>query len=116
VAPTVVKGLMSTSTLIPVSITPEAQAFVDRLGQRAELERLIDRARQVVPGLRTIEVALDEATEEIPAGLILWAHRDGVGEGDDPTHRDWIDWMASTFPPDTCRNFSLLSVYHDDER
>jgi hypothetical protein len=107
---------MSTPMLAPVSITPEARAFVDRLGRRAELERMIDRARQVVPGLRAIEVVLDEATEEIPAGVVLEAHRDGVGAGDDPTHRDWIDWMASALPPDLCRDFSLLSVYHDDER
>jgi hypothetical protein len=107
---------MSTSTSTPVSISPEARAFVDRLGRRAELERMIDRARQVVPGLRSIEVVLDEATEEIPAGVVLWVHRDHVGAGSDPTHRDWIDWMVSTFPPETCRDFTLLSVYHDDER
>jgi hypothetical protein len=107
---------MSTPMLAPVSITPEARAFVDRLGRRAELEGMIDRARQVVPGLRAIEVVLDEATEEIPAGVVLWVHRDHVGAGSDPTHRDWIDWMVSTFPPETCRDFTLLSVYHDDER
>lgn len=107
---------MSTSILIPVAIAPDARAFIDRQGQRPEFEAMIDRARRVVPGLRSVEVVLDEATEEIPAGVVLWAHRDGVGAGDDPTHRDWIDWMVSTFPPDTCRNFSLLSVYHDDDR
>jgi hypothetical protein len=110
------EGLMSTSTMVPVTISPEASTFIDRLGQRAEFEAMIDRARRVVPGLRSIEVVVDEATEEIPTGVVLWAHRHDIGAGSDPTHRDWIDWMAATFPPDACRNFTLLSVYHDDER
>lgn len=69
-----------------------------------------------MPGLKSIEVVLDEATEEIPAGVILWAHRDGIAPEDDPAHRDWNDWLLSTFPPETCHDFTLLSVYHDDGR
>ncbi len=107
---------MSTSTLVPVAISPEARAFIDGLRQRAEFQTMLERARAVVTGLRSIDVVLDEATEDIPAGVILWAHRDGAAAEDDPTHRDWVAWMASTFPPDTLRNFTLLSVYHEDER
>jgi hypothetical protein len=107
---------MTTSTLVPVSVSPDARAFVDRIGRRAELETMIDRAARVVPDLRSIEVMLDEATEEIPAGVVIWAHRDDTGATSDPTHRDWIDWMAATFPPEVCQNFSLLSIYRDDER
>ena len=107
---------MSTTVMVPVTITPEAGAFIDRLGQREEFETMIDRARQVVPGLRSIEVVLDEATEEIPPGVVLWTHRDDIGPGNDPTHRNWIDWMVATFPPDVCLNFTLLPVYHDNGR
>jgi hypothetical protein len=69
-----------------------------------------------VPGLRSIDVALDEATEETPPGVILWAHRDDVGEAGDLTNQSWIDWMGATFPPEVCENFVLLSVYHTDGR
>jgi hypothetical protein len=31
--------------------------------------------------LRTIEVVLDEATEEMPPGVALWARRDDEREG-----------------------------------
>jgi hypothetical protein len=106
--------MTTSSTLIPVTISPEARAFIDRLRRRVEFDMIIERARSVVPGLRSIEVVLDEATEDIPAGVVLWAHREGVTAEDDPTHRDWIDWLASTFPPETCHHFTLLSVYHDD--
>jgi hypothetical protein len=109
---------MSTTANVPVTISPEAMEFIDRLGQRAEFEAMIDRARQVVPGLRSIEVALDEATEDTPPGVVLWTHRDDITPGDnnDPTFRNWIDWMIATFPPYVCQNFTLLPVYHSHGR
>jgi len=71
---------MSTAAMVPVTISREALAFIDRLGQREELEAMIDRARHIVPGLRSIEVVLDAATEEMPAGIVLWTHRDDIGQ------------------------------------
>src|SRR5271157_5975469 len=91
---------MSTTTMVPVTISREALACIDRLGQQEEFETMIDRARQTVPGLRSIEVVLDESTEEMPAAVVLWTHRDDMGLGNDPMHRNWIDWMAATFPPE----------------
>ena len=102
---------MSTTVTVPVMIAPEARAFVDRLGQRPEFEMMIERVKRVVPGLAAIEVALDEATDEIPPGVVLWTHRDDVGTDDDPTQRSWMEWMAATFPPEVCVNFVLLPVY-----
>jgi hypothetical protein len=62
---------MSTRMTVPIAIAPEALAFVDRLGQRQEFELMIDRPRHVVPGLASIEIALDEATDDMPPGVIL---------------------------------------------
>jgi hypothetical protein len=107
---------MSITTTVLVRISPEARSFVDRVDQHDELEKMIDRARHFVPGLTSIEVAVDEATEEIPAGVVLWVHREDIGLEDDPTHRNWIGWMAETFPPEVCENCTLLSVYHDHGR
>jgi hypothetical protein len=107
---------MSTTMMVPVTISPQARAFIGRIGQSAELDTIIAQVKQVVPGLRSIEVVLDEATEEIPPGVLLWTHRDDIGPRDDPTHRDWIDWMAATFPPEVCQHFTLLPVFHDDGR
>jgi hypothetical protein len=65
---------------VPVVIAPDAMAFVDRLGQRQEFEVMIDRAKHFVPGLSSIEVALDEAIQRHTArGFSLDAprrHRD----------------------------------------
>ncbi len=82
---------MSTTTMAPVTISPEARSFIDRRDQGEELEMMIDRARQVMPGLRSIEVVLDDATDEMPPGVVLWVHRGDIGPVSDPTHRDWID-------------------------
>jgi hypothetical protein len=70
---------MSTTVVVPVAIAPDALAFINRLGQREEFERMIARAKQVVPGLTSIEVALDEATDEMPPRAILWTHCDNNG-------------------------------------
>ncbi len=72
---------------------------------------MIDRAKRIVPSLTAIDVALDEATADLPAGVIIWTHRDDAGTDDDPTQRSWIEWMAATFPPEVCENFVLLPVY-----
>jgi hypothetical protein len=107
---------MSTTMTPPVTIAPDALAFVERLGQRQQIELIIDRAKHFVLGLSSIEVALDEATEDMPPGVILWTHRDDVGADDDQTQRGWIEWMAATLPPEVCQNFVLLPVYRANGR
>jgi hypothetical protein len=107
---------MTSATTVPVTISPEARSFIEGLDQGQDLEMMIDRAARTVPGLRSIEVVLDDATAEMPAGVVLWVHRDVIDPASDPTHRDWIDWMAATFPPEVCQNVSLLSVYHEHGR
>jgi hypothetical protein len=107
---------MSTTMTVPVTIAPEAWAFIDQVGQRQEFELMIDRAKHVVPGLMAIEVALGEATDEIPPGVVLWTRRDDVGPDYDLTQQKWIEWMAATFPPEVCQNFVLLPVYRANGR
>jgi hypothetical protein len=107
---------MATTMTVPVTIAPEAWAFIDTVGQREEFELMIDRAKHVVPALTAIEVALVEATDEIPCGVIFWTHRDDIGPDNDPTQRNWIEWMAATFPPEVCQNFVLLPVYRANGR
>jgi hypothetical protein len=65
---------VSTTATVPVTIAYDVLALVNCLRERQEFERMIDRAKHVVPGLASIEVALDEATDEMPPGAILWTH------------------------------------------
>ena len=107
---------MSTAMAVPVTIARGALGFVERLGQREEFESTIEKAKHFVPSLSSIEVALDERAEDVPAGVIFWTHRDDIGPDDDPTQRGWIEWMAATFPPEVCENFVLLPVYRANAR
>ena len=102
---------MATTMTVPVTIAPEARAFIDMAGQRDEFELMIDTARRVVPALTAIEVELGEATDEIPAAVVFWTHRDDTGPDIDPTQQSWIEWMAATFPAEVCQNFVLLPIY-----
>jgi hypothetical protein len=107
---------MSSTMTVPITISPEARAFVEQSGQREELNLMIDRANCIVPGLTAIDVALDGATADMPAGVILWTYRDDFGTDDDPTQRSWIEWMAATFPSEVCQNFVLLPIYRTNGR
>jgi hypothetical protein len=70
---------VSTTATVPVTIAYDALALVSWLRERQEFERMIDRAKHVVLGLASIEVALDEATDEMPPRAILWTHCDNNG-------------------------------------
>jgi hypothetical protein len=58
---------------------------------------LIDRATRIVPHLTAIELALHEATDEMPPGAILWTHRDDGGPDNDPTQRGWMERPDALF-------------------
>ncbi len=77
---------------------------------------MIDRAKHVVRGPTSIDVELDQATDDMPPGLILWSHRDDIVTDDDPNQRSWIEWMAATFPVEVCQSFVLLPVYPPNGR
>jgi hypothetical protein len=107
---------MATAATIPLTISPEADAFIDEVGQRREFEAMLEHARQVVPGLRAFEVILHDTPETGPPGVIIWAHRDDPGPGNDPTHWRWARWVVEAYPPEVCQNFVLLSIFHADGR
>jgi hypothetical protein len=103
---------MATITSVPVTIPPEVASRVAELGMQHEFKMMLEHLKQTVPGLRSIRVELDErANMWEKASIILWTHRTDPGPGDDPTHRDWIDWYVRTFSPDVCRHFAYLSIY-----
>jgi hypothetical protein len=51
---------MIASVIVPLCITPEAAARLAELGMRAELEKMIEEAREVLPELTRIEVVLND--------------------------------------------------------
>ena len=107
---------MSMVETIPMTTTPEAEAFIDREGQRAAFEAMLDRAREVVPDLRGFSVHLDDLPHTGPPGILI-ALRRGPFDGETDLVDDMIStWMIATFSPEVWMNFSMLSTYAPDAR
>ncbi len=104
---------MSALTDIPVRVTPEASAEVDRLGMRAEFDLLLEHARRTIPNLRRLDVTLepphDTGTDD---SVLIRAWRDrAFFTLEDPVRKQWTEWMITTFSPDVCWHFSFLILY-----
>ncbi len=102
---------MSTST-IPVTVEPEAAELVAELGMQAEFERMLDQARQTIPGLRRIVVEFAPPYDTGPdPGVLIMAYRDpSFRRPDDSAWDQYSRWKTTTFHPDVFRHFTLWIV------
>ena len=100
------------TTTIPLAVTADAAARVAELGMDREFEAMLEHSRQFVPGLRSIAVSLEHDLDQGgDPGVVIWAHREEPGPGDDPTDRRWAAWKVETFSPHICIHFVLLSLF-----
>src|SRR5438874_13643147 len=99
---------------IPVTITPEAAERVAELGMQRELDLMIEHTKQTVPGLHAIMVILEPRYDTGgEPGITLEALRDKPQVTYDPTEREWGRWQVTTFPPEVCEHFIMMTVYED---
>ena len=103
---------MAAVTIVPITVEPDAAARVAELGMQAELQKMIDHTRQVVPDLQEIRVVLEPPydTGDEPY-LTIYSTRRGGYNGGDPTQREWGRWLVTNFTPDVCRHFAMLMIY-----
>ncbi|MCI0463269.1 MAG: hypothetical protein L0Z62_40500 [Gemmataceae bacterium] len=101
---------MSAPVPIPVTVDPEAAERVAELGMQAELEHMLEQARQLIPGLWRLQVAFGTPSDtgsDLP--VIIEAYRDPAGrQPDDQTWHRYNQWQMTTFSLDVCRHFRLL--------
>jgi hypothetical protein len=100
---------MSAIPTVPVTIMPEAATRVAELGMLAELEQMLERARQIIPLLGRLEVILEPAwdTGDEPYLTIqAWVQRSP--RWNDRARDEWARWKGSRFPPEVCRHITLL--------
>jgi hypothetical protein len=105
---------MASTTDIPVVIDPAAAERVAELGMQNELQRILDHAKQTLPGLHKLHVAVDyRGHMGEPDALTVWAHReDPPCEPEaDPTDWDFGTWMIDTFSPEVNCWFGLITIY-----
>jgi hypothetical protein len=105
-----------TATTIPVIVTAEAAAQVASLGMQRELEQMIEWARQNVPTLKAIRVALGYPRGALNGErpVLIWAHREEAADLSTIHLPDleWGIWKAQTFPGAVCLRFTLASAFH----
>jgi hypothetical protein len=100
---------------VPVTITPAAQARIEQLGWRHDLERMLEYIRQNFYGLHAIELDYDEMAElRGEAELHFTVYRKRLPDVDwDRTHWEWCGWVANNIPPETSIHFSMLTIYEE---
>ena len=107
---------MATTTTIPVTVTDEAATRIAELGMQQEFETMLEHTKQTAPGLRSIEVTLEyDPEEERDPTILISPHRSPPDCENDKTDWNWGTWFVTTFPPEVCWHFCLLSFYEEND-
>ena len=100
---------MNTSTDVPVTIAPEAEARLIELGMHKEMEQMIAHLRKVVPGLMAIEVAIAECYDSRDeTGISIIAYSDRVFEAGEKSSLHLDRWVVTEFPPQVLEHLCIL--------
>ena len=100
---------MSTSTTVPVPVTPEAADRIAKLGMKADVEQMIAHTLRTVPGLKQVGVVLEDAydTWDQPY-LTIEGVVDQLPLPEDSIREEWGRWQVTTFPFEVCQHITLL--------
>jgi hypothetical protein len=101
---------MSATTTVPITVSPEAAAFVAQSGFQEPLERMLEHTRQVIPALRAIQVVLERIVHEDNRPIVvIEATRDDPYREEERSEHQWHRWQLETFPPEVCQTFLLFT-------
>src|SRR3989442_498959 len=105
---------MTTSTTVPVHVTPEAQARIDHLGFQAEVDRMLDYGRRNLPELDRIEITLYDCYElgDEP-GLAIDAYTRRPYDANDQTEAAMTRWEVTEFPPEVLQHIIMCYRWED---
>jgi hypothetical protein len=99
---------MNTSTDLPFTITPEAQARIAELGLQKAFEQMIAHVREVVPGLAAIEVVRELPYDTDWEPVSITAYSDRAFEPGENASRNLSQWAVETFPPQVLEHLIIL--------
>jgi hypothetical protein len=90
------------ATTVPVTVRPEADELINELGLRGAINQMIEHTRQVVADLHSIEVTRELLLAERPEErrVVIEAVRTGPTPPEDPTDKEWQEWLLQSFPRD----------------
>ena len=98
---------MATET-IPTTVTPEAAALAKEYGVERELEAILDKGREMVRGLRALEVDVEPWAEEGDLCIVVRAVIDPACD-EDPSHLAWWSWRFDAFGLNTAARFLVVA-------
>ncbi|HTU16952.1 MAG TPA: hypothetical protein VMG10_02720 [Gemmataceae bacterium] len=99
---------MNASTDVPVTITPEAEAYIVAIGKQMTLEKIIAYLRGMPPALSGIRVELEPAYDsDEPTILIKAVEKPGPSEPE-TRRREWWDWATTVFPLEEMMDIAVL--------
>jgi len=103
---------MTAPATIPLTIEPEAAAYLAELGMQAELEQMLEHTRQVVPDLTRIHIELEPIYDPGDEQRIgIEAFIDPASQQDGLVGCQWDQWQVATFPYEVFRYFTLSIPY-----
>jgi hypothetical protein len=95
------EAAMTTSATVPVTVTPEAAARIATLGFQAQVNRILDYARQHLHDLDRIEVELHDRYDlgDEPV-LAIEAYGRRPFDPADKSENEMDHWIVREFPPE----------------
>jgi hypothetical protein len=98
---------------VPVTITPEAAEHVEKLGMRAELERMLEYLATQIAGVHELRVVVEPPYDTDPEERITIEVIKDLPSGDelDPAVKQWQTWYCASFGPDVRWNIGALFGY-----
>jgi hypothetical protein len=102
---------MSTAT-IPITISPDAAAYVAEIGMQQPCRQMLEHIQETVPGLRAISVVLQESNDMGPDPCVIF----DVTMADPKLEKDETEgrferWQIENFPTEDYIHFVMLTVY-----
>ncbi len=99
---------MADASTVPITVTPEAAERIAELGVQAEFQQMLDRAVQLVPALKRVEVVLEPAYDEgADPFVVIQATHGGPWESGSRAEDEWGKWKIFAFHPDVHRHFQM---------
>lgn len=96
------------TTIVPVTVTPEAGAYLDELGKRPTYVRLLQHIPLHYSGVRGITVTLGYDYEGDRPPQVLFEVARGNPDPFDRADQAWARWVIAHFPPQEFEHFVVL--------
>jgi hypothetical protein len=99
---------MPSTTTVPVTITPDADAYIDEIGKRQTYGRMLEHIPVHYVDAKAVAVTLGHDHEgERPPQVLLEVMRDNP-DPQDRANQLWDRWVIAHFPPQDSEHFVVL--------